>query len=242
MPPLRCFRPIPERPKESRRPSFSLLAEAVAAARANFRGSPAEQYLTVKRRIRPIVASMYGVGYGLPFPPVSQAVLKAAQAHRLATDKGWWIWAGGLVYAEPPLEPQMIQVRHLRDKAYSKYQTWGRLNRPAGAWRVGPNTQALVVVEGMIDMLALAQVFHDHNLGNKIIPLYLAGSGSTRAYEWLRETAERRHLFLIPDADEGGKDWLTNLRRHGVKGEVFFPPDGLDPDEAVLDGWWPFPF
>jgi len=234
--------PVPERPKEPPRPSFSLLAEAVAVARANFRGSPAEQYLAAERKIRPAVAAMYGMGYGVPFPPVSQSTLRAAQAHRLATDKGWWIWAGGLVYAEPPMEPVMIQVRHLREKAYSKYQTWGRLKRPAGAWRVSASTEVLVIVEGMVDMLALAQTFQDHRLGASVIPLYIAGSGSTDIYRWLREKGEKREVFLIPDPDEGGKDWLANLRRHGVKGEVFWPPNGLDPDEAVLAGWWPFPF
>jgi len=233
---------LPERPKEPRRPSFSLLAEATAAARASFRGSTAEQYLTVERKIRPAVASMYGMGYGVPYPTVPPIVLEAAKAHRLATDKGWWIWAGGLIYADPPLDPQMIQVRHLRKKAYSKYQTWGRLNRPAGAWRVSHTTQVLVVVEGMIDMLALAQAFQDHGLGNTVIPLYLAGSGSAKAYEWLREKGKKREIFLVPDDDAGGRDWLTNLRKHKVKGKVFTPPNGLDPDEAVLAGWWPFPF
>jgi len=234
--------PLPERPAEPQRPPFAALLEAVAVARANFRGSPAERYLSETRRIRPAIASMYGVGYGVPFPPVSPATLRAAQAHRLATDKGWWIWAGGVVYTDPPMRPQMVQVRHLREKAYSKYQTWGRLNRPAGAWRVGATTEALVVVEGMVDMLALAQAFQDHGLGNAVIPLYLAGSGSARSYEWLREKAGKRELILVPDPDDGGKDWIANLRRHGVKGQVFWPPDGLDPDEAVLAGWWPFPF
>jgi len=186
---------------------------------------------------------MYGVGYGVAYPPVSPTVLKVAQAHHIATKRGWWIWAGGLIYADPPLEPEMIQVRHLREKAYSKYQTWGRLNHPAGTWRVGHTTQVLVVVEGMIDMLALAQVFYDRGLGITVVPLYLAGSGSTRAYEWLREREKRgREILLIPDPDDGGKDWLANLRRYGVKGQVFWPPDGLDPDEAILAGWWPFPF
>lgn len=238
------------------RPRFALLGEAMAATRMAFRGSPAERYLAQVRGIRPAIASMYGVGYGVAYPAVGEVTLQAARAWRMATDNGWWLWADGVVYAEPPLEPQWIQVRHSeerrrqarrRGRRLPKYQTWGRLAAqgatPGGAWRITASTQALVVVEGLVDMLALAQVFHDRGLGNRVVPVYLAGGGSAAMYAWLREKAARYQVFLVPDPDEGGKDWVANLKRHRVQAaRVLWPPEGRDPDEAVLAGWWPFPF
>jgi len=185
---------------------------------------------------------MYGVGYGVAYPPVSPTVLKVAQAHHIATKRGWWVWAGGVVYAEPPIEPETIDVRHLRKNVPRDHQRWGSPSRPGGAWRVTSLTEAIIVVEGLMDMLSFAQVLHEKGWGNRIVPVYTGGSGGAAIYNWLREQSAKRELIIVPDNDDGGKGLLAILRRHGVKGQVFWPPEGRDPNDAIPWGWWPFPF
>jgi len=224
------------------RPGLALLTYALAEARAAYRGSPAEYYVTVERRVHPEIAQMYGLGFGVPYPAVHPAVVEAARAARMTTGKGWWLWAGGVVYAEPPTStPLFIQVRHLRKRARHKYQTWGSLQRPGGAWVVRPSTEALIVVEGLFDMLALATALR--GLLPRVVPVYTVGGGSAAQLEWLARQAAKRRLFLVPDGDAAGEAWVARLRKRiPVPVEVFEPPSGMDPDEAVLHGWWPFPF
>ncbi len=223
-------------------PSLALIAYALGEARAAFRGSPAEHYVAVQRRIRPEIAMLYGLGFGVPYPLVGNAVVRAARAARMVTKGGWWLWAGGVVYAEPPMpSPIFIQVRHLRNAL--KYQTWGTLSRPGGAWLVSEETEALVVVEGLFDMLALAQVLQAKGLLGQVVPVYTVGGGSTAQLDWLRQQRKRkRRIYLIPDPDPAGNAWVERIREKVRFAGVFRPPANLDPDEAILEGWWPFPF
>ncbi len=233
----------PDRSKIRTLPSLSLIAYALAECRAAFRGSMAEYYVTVERRISPEIAAVYGLGYGVPYPRVHKAVLEAGREARLVSRRGWWLWAGGVVYADPPTPPHLfIQVRHLRKKSPSKYQTWGTLHRPGGSWLVSDDTEALIVTEGQFDMLALATVLYSQKLLGRVAPVYTAGGGSAAQLEWLRTQARKgRKIYLIPDPDPGGDAWVERIRERVRVAGVFRPPEGRDPDEAILmDGWWPF--
>ena len=230
------------RPRRPQGPSLALIAYALGEARAAFRDSPAEHYVVIERKIHPRIAQMYGLGYGVAYPDAPPAVQKAGREARLVTARGWWLWAGGVVYADPPAPtPLFIQVRHLRDNAPSKYQTWGMLSRPGGAWLVSEETEALVVVEGLFDMLALAQILSQGLLG-RVVPVYTVGGGSTAQLDWLRQQRKRkRRIYLIPDPDPAGNAWVERIREKVGRVRVFRPPAGRDPDEAILlDGWWPF--
>ena len=195
----------------------------------------------------PAVAQIYGLGYGLWRPEVTPEVEQAALEHHLArrSQRGqvWWTWAEGVVYAEPLVTPPVffIQVRHLRKTARLKYQSWGDLRVPGGAWMVNERTEVLLIVEGLFDMLVLATVLRRLGRLGRWVPLYTAGGGSRPQIEWIREKARDVDVLLIPDPDPAGKEWATRLKRilrKRVQG-VFIPP-GMNPDEAVLNGWWPF--
>jgi DNA primase len=148
-----------------------------------------------------------------------------------------------VVYADPPTEPRAIQVRHRRTGENRKYQTWGTLQVPLGAWRLKPNQhQILIVVEGMFDMLALAQAVHDRGLHN-LLPLYTGGASVSSAMLTWFETHPEYAYILIPDGDRAGSDWTAALQafiqKSGGLVHVTHPPEGLDPDEALMQGWWP---
>jgi hypothetical protein len=185
---------------------------------------------------------MYGLGYGVPNPRVRRNTLERARRSRLVAHDGHWLWAGGVVYADPLTRPLTIQVRHLRQDANKKYQTWGRLHRPLGAWRVKADTQIIVVLEGLFDMLAFAQAFHDRQLVG-IVPVYTGGASVSWAMRsWFQEHNQNGYL-LVPDPDEAGKEWAKTIQAAVRKGKgvshTVHPPKGLDPDEALLQGWWP---
>ena len=233
------------KPRKRTGPALSLVTYALAECRAAFRNTPAAHYVAVERKIPPHIAALYGLGYGLPYPPVPPSVVQAAQKAHMVTKRGWWLWAGGVVYAEPPTSPPVfIQVRHLRSKAPSKYQTWGTLWKPGGAWLVSEETEALIVAEGLFDMLALATVLHALSLLPRVVPVYTVGGGSADQLNWLRtQSLTGRKIYLIPDPDPGGDAWAERIRERVRVAGVLRPPEGRDPDEAVLeDGWWPFRF
>jgi len=223
-------------------PTVPYLAEAMSAARGAMMRSPAWEYLSKERGVLPRTSLVYGLGYGVAHPKVRRKTLKMAQHSRLATDNGWWLWAEGIAYAEPPTRPIAIQVRHLREKAPMKYQTWGRLLQPMGAWRCKSHTKMVVVVEGMMDMLIMAQALH-HRRMDEVRAVYTAGATpSYTMLEWFTKHPEYEYL-LIPDPDDAGYDWIEPvseaIRKGDGKYEVQFPPGDQDPDEAVLAGWWP---
>jgi hypothetical protein len=236
------WRPPPATAPTAPRPSQIVrLNEALSAARAALPGSPAERFITL-RRLRTHVTLAYGLGYGVPLPKVHLEAVQAARQARLVASDGHWLWAGGLVYADPPVNPIAIQVRHLREETDKKYQTWGRLIRPLGAWRLTATVQTVIVVEGLLDMLVIAQALRDRREDGATSVVYTGGASPSRPMlEWL--ASHPFEYLLIPDPDEAGQSWTKAIRaaiRHG-NGQVRLArtPDGLDPDQAVLGGWWP---
>ncbi len=219
------------------------LDEAVAEARAALMRSPAWAYIQ-NRGIRPYTALLYGLGYGLRNPRVGRETLQAARDAMLVYEKtGFWLWTEGVVYADPPAKPTIIQVRHRREGVSDHYQTWGAYGHPLGAWRVGAQTQIIVAVEGMFDMLMFAQALHDRNLV-EVIPVYTANANVPwTMLDWVTQHCDRFGYVLVPDPDKGGEAWLKRMTQAIKKGKgvslVANPPNGLDPDEALLAGWWP---
>lgn len=230
-----------ETPHLKTSPQVAGLDEALAETRATLMQSPVWAYLH-NRGIRPYTALTYGLGYGVPSPKVHRATMESARHSRLIGQDNYWLWTGGVVYADPLTRPITIQVRHLRKKANKKYQTWGRLTQPLGAWRLKASTQIIIILEGLFDMLAFAQVLHDRQL-ETVIPVYTGGASvSWSMRHWLKEHDQFGYL-LVPDPDEAGKEWTKTIRAAIRKGKgvshTAHPPKGLDPDEALLQGWWP---
>ena len=221
------------------------LDEALVAVRAALRHSKAWDYLTKERKVAPQTILTYGLGYGLSRPEVHLQTLQAAQVSRLVARKGWWLWAQGVVYAEPLTQPKAIQVRHRRKKARNKYQTWGRQLVPYGSWRIGADTKTLISVEGRLDMLILAQALEERGQSPTILPIYTGGSSPSHSIlNWYQEHVTRYRHILIPDPDEAGWTWTKAISNTLAAGgstthEIFFPPGDQDPDEAILAGWWP---
>ena len=57
--------------------------------------------------------------------------------------------------------------------------------------------------------------------------------------EWLAKWP--RALVVVPDPDESGIEAAERIREARPGDNlVAVPPDGMDPDEAVLSGWWPW--
>lgn len=242
---LGVSRPKPETPKKTPRiqtgSQIAGLDEALAEARATLMGSPGWAYLH-NRGIRPYTILTYGLGYGVPSPKVHRVTRERARRSRLIGQDNHWLWAGGVVYADPLIRPITIQVRHLRPGTDKKYQTWGRLARPLGAWRMKASTQIVIVVEGLFDMLIFSQALHDRQM-ETVIPVFTGGASvSWSMRNWFQE---HRHVgyLLVPDPDEAGKEWTKTIRTTIRKGKgvshTAHPPKGLDPDEAILQGWWP---
>ncbi|MDR7574394.1 MAG: toprim domain-containing protein [Armatimonadota bacterium] len=207
-------------------------APAAAAARA---------YLEA-RGIPEAIARAYGLGYGPAAPRVRAETLAAAREAGLVRKDGLWRWAGALVFPDPPVGPRAIQIRRVRaEPAGPKYQSWGRLERPYGAWRIRPGTRLLIAAEGVFDALALAAALEAEGLFPEAVPVATWGSSPSRAVlEALREWP--RELWLIPDPDEAGEAWARRIRQERGKQltRVLRPPEGLDPDEAIRAGWRPW--
>jgi len=234
-------RPVPVPVPEPEPNPVPLLGEALSVARHNFRDSPARKY-AISRGVSPRIAMLYGLGVGPGrLSKVSPGTIRAAlKANLVSDDTGWWKWDRGVVYADPPTAPDVIQVRHLR-KTRLKYQTWGEQIHPYGAWRISSKTETLISVEGMFDMLVLASVIEQRGLSGKVVPLYTGGATpSFEILEWYAQAKKYRHI-LIPDVDEAGMGWMDTLSRvlHDADLRVCIPPGELDPDEALLSGWWP---
>lgn len=219
------------------------LLEALAECRTQLPGSPADAYL-LSRGLGAYARLTYNLGFGVAFPQVHLDTFQAARDSRLIGPEGAWLWAGGVIYADPPMRPSLIQVRHLRADAPKKYQTWGRYQQPCGAWRIRENTRTLLVVEGLFDMLVAAQHLHDRRLEHSVVPIYTGGATpSRRQLDWFRARGASHEFILIPDSDDAGDAWtrliLHALRRGHGHPRVERTPRKLDPDEAILAGWWP---
>lgn len=224
-----------------REPAVGKLGEALSEVRAALTtNSPGWEYVQ-SRGVTRGTALQYGLGYGLPRLNVHLDTITAARDSRLLSQKGFWLWSGGIVYAEPPTNPTTIQVRHLRQGVDKKYQTWGRLMQPLGCWRLSFTTTRVVVVEGMMDMLVTNQFLQHYKVENTVA-VYTGGASISNAMQaWF--AASPYDYVLIPDGDQAGEDWTDTLvpaiRHAGGTFIVSETPDNLDPDEALLKGWWP---
>ena len=250
---LGAWQPPPQKPTTVyRSPSRTeMLDEAVAEARAALLRSPVPAYLR-ERGLRPYTSLLYGLGYGVPVPAVRRETVELARQSRLVRSSGVWLWAGGVVYADPPTRPRVLNVRYLPEERLpgktrdfvpsGAHKTWGRRSTPLGLWRVRPSTRVIVVVEGLFDMLAFAQALHDRGLDEEILPVYTNGaSPARRMLDWF--TTSPYEYLLVPDPDEAGEAWTEKVSSFICKGDgtvvAVRTPGDLDPDEALLQGWWP---
>jgi hypothetical protein len=59
---------------------------------------------------------------------------------------------------------------------------------------------------------------------------------------WFREHNQYEYV-LLSDPDKAGDEWTGNLtdaiQKGGAGVQSLRPPAPLDPDEAILRGWWP---
>jgi DNA primase len=243
--------PRPTRPK--RPPTrVPLLDEAVSEARACVQSSPAWAYLR-QRGVTPYTALVYGLGYGIPVPRVHREIVEAAKQSMMVRRDGTWLWAGGVVYADPPTQPAVMNVRYIPDEQLPKgtrnfkpaknHKSWGNRLQPLGSWRITPNTRTLIVLEGLFDMLITAQKIHELGRDADTVAVYTNGaSPSAKMLAWFREHNQYEYVLLC-DPDNAGDEWAGHLtdaiQKGGASVQVLRPPDTLDPDEAILGGWWP---
>lgn len=251
--------------KKARPTKVDALNEALIANRQCFVGSPAMTYARDVRGLTHYTAAVYSLGYGLPAPQVSKYSWDAARESRLII-RDTWLWAGSVVYADPPMNPAVINCRYIPDDLLpakerwfgidDNHHTWGRRKVPLGAWRITPQTKALIVVEGMFDMLVGGQTIAERGLHPEVVCVYTNGAAPSAAMlQWFTGHAADFYFVLIPDNDKGGlggvsevtgkfePGWQQHLeeaiKNGGGQHWVCMTPDGNDPDQAFLSGWWP---
>jgi DNA primase len=228
------------------------LDEAMSDARSHLHGAPARQYLS-SRGVSAYTALVYGLGYGNPLPAVRKEIFQAAKQSLMVRKDGRWLWSGSVVYADPPLRPTVINARYIPESQLppgtrnfappKNHKTWGNRIQPLGAWRIKPSTRQVIVVEGLFDMLIAAQKIHELGLDETVSVVYTNGATPAhRMLAWFHEHGQYRYT-LIPDPDQAGREWCDSVSgaiRHATP-EVYIvsTPGTLDPDEAILGGWWP---
>ena len=226
------------------------LLEALADAQSRILSSSAMSYLK-HRGVTPYTAMMYGLGYGIGNPAVSYSTTDAGYKLGMVYHREW-LWSESVVYADPVTDPAVLNVRYLPSEymrhgrgfelGKHPHRTWGDRLAPLGAWRITERTQAVMVVEGLFDMLVSAQFLDQRGLYPDIACVYTNGaSPSAEIIEWFGE--HDYDYFLIQDMDKGGDDWTATLTRvmneKGFKYTLIYPPVDMDPDQAFLSGWWP---
>ena len=92
-------------------------------------------------------------------------------------------------------------------------------------------------------MLVTAQKLHVLGREADTVAIYTNGaSPSARMLAWFAEH-NRYEYILIRDPDKAGEEWEERvseaIRYGGAQVQPLCPPDTLDPDEAILNGWWP---
>ncbi|HKJ40089.1 MAG TPA: toprim domain-containing protein [Anaerolineales bacterium] len=229
-----------------------LLDEAVSEARSVVQRSPAWNYLA-GRGVLPYTTLIYGLGYGVPVPRVHRDIFEAAKQSMMVRRDGTWLWAGGVVYADPPTQPTVMNVRYIAEdqlpkgtrnfKPQKNHKTWGRRIQPLGSWRIKPTTRTIVVLEGLFDMLITAQKIHQLGREADTVAVYTNGaSPSAKMHRWFAEHSQYEYI-LLRDPDKAGVEWAQSvsvaIRHGGAKVRSLRPPEQLDPDEAILSGWWP---
>ena len=115
--------------------------------------------------------------------------------------------------------------------------------QPLGAWRITGATRTLIVLEGLFDMLVTAQKLHELGRETDTVAVYTNGSSpSAKMLAWFSEQ-NRYEYILIRDPDQAGLEWSKTvsaaIRSGGAQMVNLCPPGTLDPDEAILGGWWP---
>lgn len=228
------------------------LDEAMSDARSRLHRSPAMQYLA-SRGVSAYTALVYGLGYGNPVPQVRTDVVQAAKQSLMVLRDGTWLWAGSVVYADPPIRPTVINARYIPKAQLApgtrkftidkNHKTWGNRIQPLGAWRIKPSTRYIIVLEGLFDMLITAQKIHELGLDESVSAVYTNGSSpAQRMLAWFNQHGEYRYI-LIHDPDEAGREWCSTVSgaiRHATPNvRIVSTPGTLDPDEAILSGWWP---
>jgi DNA primase len=241
---------LPTRPAKP--PSrMEMLDEAMSEARSRIQRSPAWPYLK-QRGVQAYTALVYGLGYGIPVPKVRHETIEAARQSMLIRRDGTWLWSGGVVYADPPTHPTVVNVRYLPAeqlpdgnrtfKPLKNHKTWGNRVQPLGCWRTKPTTRTIIVLEGLFDMLITAQKIHQLGRDADTVAVYTNGaSPAAKILRWFTEHNEYEYV-LLRDPDEAGREWSTKIqaaiRKGGANVHALKPPDSLDPDEAILQGWW----
>jgi hypothetical protein len=113
-------------------------------------------------------------------------------------------------------------------KPTKNHKTWGNRVQPLGCWRIKPTTRTIIVVEGLFDMLITAQKIRQQGRDTDTVAVYTNGASPAAK--------------ILRDPDEAGREWATKLlaaiRKGGANVRALRPPDSLDPDEAILRGWW----
>ncbi len=242
---------LPTRPPKP--PSqVKMLDEAMSEARSVLHRSPAWSYLAI-RGVLPYTALVYGLGYGIPTPSVHHEIVEAAKQSLMIRQDGTWLWAGGVVYADPPSQSNVMNVRYIPEEQLPKgtrkfkpeknHKTWGNRIQPLGSWRITQLTRTLIVLEGLFDMLITAQKIHQLGREADTVAVYTNGaSPAAKMHRWFSEHNKYDYV-LLRDPDKAGMEWAqavsASIRHGGAKVRTLKPPDGLDPDEAILSGWWP---
>ena len=247
--------PVSEtKPTRPKRPptQVQLLDQAVSEARACIQTSPAWAYLK-QRGVTPYTALVYGLGYGIPVPCVHREIMEAAKQSMMVRRDGTWLWAGGVVYADPPTQPAVMNVRYIPEEQLPKgtrnftppknHKSWGNRLQPLGSWRITPSTRTIIVLEGLFDMLITAQKIHQLGRDGEAVAVYTNGaSPSAKMLAWFREHNQYEYV-LLSDPDKAGDEWAGHLtaaiQKGGAGVQSLRPPAPLDPDEAILRGWWP---
>jgi DNA primase len=224
--------------------------EAVADAQARLLKSPAMSYLK-HRGVTPYTAMVYGLGYAVGAPYVSRETAQAGWKLGMIY-RGEWLWAESVIYADPVADPKVINVCYLppeyikQPRAFQlgkhPHRTWGERLAPLGAWRMTERTRAVLIVEGLFDMLIGAQFLEQHRLYPEVVCVYTNGaSPSSEIIDWFGD--HDLEYFLVRDMDKAGADWTSMitkvLKENNRTYTLLFPPDDMDPDEAFLSGWWP---
>ncbi len=116
-----------------------------------------------QRGVLPYTALVYGLGYGVPKPYIHHEILEAAKQSLLIGREGIWLWAGGVVYADPPSHPNVMNARYIPEdqlpkgtrnfKPEKNHKTWGNRVQPLGCWRITPATRTVIALEGLFDKI-----------------------------------------------------------------------------------------
>ena len=248
-PPVSALQPTrPPRPPSQ----VERLDEAVSEARSAVQRSPAWSYLA-SRGVLPYTALVYGLGYGIPVPNVHHETIEAAKQSMLVRKDGTWLWAGGVIYADPPTHPTVMNVRYLPEEQLPKgtrtfkpekyHKTWGNRIQPLGCWRITSTTRTVIVLEGLFDLLITAQKIHQLGRESDTVAVYTNGSSpSAKMHRWFQEHGQYEYV-LMRDPDTAGAEWAlalsSSIRSGGASVRTVLPPNQLDPDESILSGWWP---